>query len=71
MDNERVAECYLRDSISPAIAIAIVMSGLCIAIERLYATLNFAVYEYQEMSYVVSTACLVTVRFFLFLTPYL
>uniref|UniRef100_A0A914ZNX5 G protein-coupled receptor n=1 Tax=Parascaris univalens TaxID=6257 RepID=A0A914ZNX5_PARUN len=60
MDNERVAECYLRDSISPAIATAIAMSGLCIATERFYATLNFAVYEYQEMSYVVSTACVVT-----------
>uniref|UniRef100_A0A914ZUK0 G protein-coupled receptor n=1 Tax=Parascaris univalens TaxID=6257 RepID=A0A914ZUK0_PARUN len=59
-DNERVAECYLRDSISPAIATAIAMSGLCIATERFYATLNFAVYEYQEMSYVVSTACVVT-----------
>ncbi|KHN75929.1 Serpentine receptor class alpha/beta-14 [Toxocara canis] len=53
--DQRLSECYLRDSISPAIAIALTMTGLWIAIERLYATLNFAVYEYQSMRCVVNT----------------
>ncbi|VDM48200.1 unnamed protein product [Toxocara canis] len=58
--DQRLSECYLRDSISPAIAIALTMTGLWIAIERLYATLNFAVYEYQSMRCVVNTVCIIT-----------
>ncbi|VDK57253.1 unnamed protein product [Anisakis simplex] len=66
---DKIGECYLRDSISPSIAIALTINGLWIAIERLYATVNFNVYEYQAMGYVLNAICTITVHHLAALLP--
>lgn len=56
------ADCVELNALPAAFCMFLSVSGLLLAVERLYATMNYAKYEYENFTRVIERIFLVMVR---------